>query len=255
MIVIGAGRIGTALHERAAARGVDCTLVTRTEGWDALQSRPGTPILLAVRNDDLDTVVGRIPAHRRHDLVFIQNGMIRGWLQTHSLARCTRGLLYLAVPRVGAPIAPGGVNPFCGAHAVEMVGRFVDLGLEAEAVDWARFSAWELEKLIWLCAFGVLCEHLDLTVGEVCAQHRAELRSLVTELSRVGRAALGVDMPLGWLVDRLCRYSASVASWRASVKAWPWRNGWFVEAARRYGVPTPLHDELLRHIGRWGGEE
>lgn len=251
MIVIGAGRIGTALADRAQERGVTCHLVHRETGWEALAGRPGAPILVATRNDDLQEVVARVPAHRREDLVFVQNGMIRPWLWQQMLGQCTRGLLFLSVSSLGAPIEIGDrPSPFCGPRALEVVGWMVDLGLPAQSVDWARFSAFELEKLVWICAFGVLCEIFECDVGTVCAERAAELRSLVTELLRVGCASTGVDLPMDWLLGRLCAYSRSIATTRVTVKEWRWRNGWFVEEAARYGIATPVHLHLLEGIGR-----
>lgn len=254
MIVIGAGRVGTSLRRRAVERDQPCTLVSRTEGWDAVKGRPGTPIMVTVRNDDLDKVVDAVPAHRRDDLVFVQNGMIRPWLRSRGLAHATRGLLYFAARARDGAIEPGDASPFCGVHANEMVGWFIDLDLEAIGLNWARFSRFELEKLIWNTAFGLLCEHLECDVGTVCADHRAELEALVAELSRVGRASLGLDVPLDFLVDRLCAYSSSIPDYRGSVKSWPWRNGWFLEEAKRYRVATPRHEELLRAVGKLPAE-
>jgi hypothetical protein len=253
MFVIGAGRIGTALHQRAAERGQPCTLVTRDEGWDLLEGGPGAPILVAVRNDDLERVVARVPVHRLVDLVFIQNGMLRPWLRAHGLPIATRGLLYFAVPSRGAPIQPGGVSPFFGQRAPEAVSWLVELGLEAQVVNWPRFCSRELEKLIWNAAFGLLCEHLDTDVGGVCTEHFLELRSLVSELRRVGRAALGIDVPLEFLLHRLCTYSSTIPRYRGSVKEWEYRNGWLVRAAEEFRVSTPLHRELLHAIGKLDG--
>lgn len=250
MIIIGAGRIGTALADLSQERGIACTLVRRDTGWEALDGPPGEPILLAVRNNDLLDVIARVPTYRRDDLVFVQNGMIRPFLRENALERCTRGLLYLAVARRGDPIIPGGVNPFCGPHGPAMTRWFVQLGLEATDLDWARFSYYELEKLCWLAIFGVLCERYGLTVGEVAENHADEVRELAEEFARVGRAALGVEAPLEYFVERLLGYSRRIPSFPASVKEWPWRNGWLDQAARQYGVETPRHRELLRQIGK-----
>ncbi len=250
MIVIGAGRVGTALSERAQARGVPCHLITREAGWSAVDLAEGAPILVTTRNDDLEGVLARVPEPRRTDLVFVQNGMLRPWLQAHGVQEATRGLLFFAVPRKGAALEPGPhPSPFCGRHAGAVVAWLGALDVPAAAVDWARFSAVEVEKLVWNSAFGLLCEHLDADVGTICTHAVPELRSLVSELSRVARASLGVDLPLPWLVDRLCAYSRSIPTYRGAVKEWRWRNGWFVEEAERRGLATPLHLDLLRLTG------
>src|SRR5690606_17737208 len=132
---IGAGRIGGALTGRAREVGRPVHLIDRAGGWEALDAPPGSPIVAAVRNDDLEAIVDRVPDHRRVVLVFVQNGMIRGWLADHGLAQATRGLLFLAVGRRGDPPIPGGPSPFHGRHAAAMVDFFTDLQLPATEVD------------------------------------------------------------------------------------------------------------------------
>lgn len=249
MIVVGAGRVGLALQRRAEEAGIALTLVDRLAGWEALDGPQGDPVLLAVRNDDLATVIGRTPPHRLADLVFLQNGAIRGLLAEHALSGNTRGLLYLMVSSRTAPIVPGGTTWLCGPHALAVARFLRALSIPAEAIDWARFSYYELEKLLWLAAHGPLCEALDATVDQIAEHHADQLRALVVELAAVGRAAWGVEADASFLVERLIDYSASIPGYRASVKEWPWRNGWLVEAAARYGVDTPLHTALLRETG------
>lgn len=250
MVVIGAGRVGTALQLQAKDAGAPCTLVRRDAGWEALDGPPGDPILVTVRADDLEDLLPRVPARRRDDLVFAQNGAIRGWLASHGLAGCTRGLLFFAVAAKGSRLEPGKDSPFCGPYAHETVRWLVSIGVGACVVDWARFSAAELEKLIWNAAFGLLCEAHGTDVGGVVRDHRAELHALAGELSRVGRASMGVDPDLDRLVDRLCAYSLTIPTYRGAVKEWRWRNGWFVEEAARFRVDTPVHHALLRRVGR-----
>ena len=249
MIVIGAGRVGAALQGLAATADADCALVDRTSGWESLDGPVGVPVLVAVRNDDLDGVLDRVPGHRRPDLVFVQNGMVRPWLRSRALVSATRGLLFFAVPKVGAPVQPGGASPFCGPRAPHVVHWLSQLGLPAREVDWARFSAAELEKLVWNAAFGLMCQRHEADVGTVVAEHRDELSSLVRELAAVGRAAMGVELPHDYLLNRLCEYSLSIPRYRGSVKEWRWRNGWFDAMAARYRSQTPTHRALLRGVG------
>jgi ketopantoate reductase len=252
MIVIGGGRIGSALHRLAPAA---IPLITRTEGWELLAGElgePGEPIMVAVRNDDLDAVLERVPERRRGDLVFVQNGMLRPWLAERGLTATTRGLLFMAVAKRGDPIQPGGVSPFCGPRAAGVVDTLTGLGVPAEVVEPDRFVAIELEKLIWNCAFGLCCEAFDATVGEVVEQRAAELRELVAELALVGERVFGVELELDSLLERLCAYSRSIPDYRGAVKEWRWRNGAFVVAAQQQGLVTPTHARLLRATGHLG---
>jgi ketopantoate reductase len=252
VFVIGAGRIGTALAARDPKRFV---LIDRERGWEQLEPRASGPIVLAVRNDDLAEVMERVPAQRHRDLVFVQNGMLRPWLEQKGLSSATRGLLFMAVPSVGAAIQPGqpgSESPFFGRHAQAMVDAFTSVDLPAKLVDAPTFAAIELEKLIWNCAFGLFCQALDCNVGTVVEQHRPRLRLLVAELLTVASPSFGVELELDPLVDRLCEYSRSIPSYRGAVKEWPWRNGWFVATARAQKRRTPTHDMLLLAIGKFG---
>ncbi len=247
IVVIGAGRVGGALAQREPSV---FALVDRERGWELLEREPGEPILLAVRNDDLPAVLERVPARRRPDLVFAQNGMLRPWLDERGLGDATRGLLFMAVPTRGAAIEPGGESPFWGPHAAAMVEAFRAARLPAALVDASAFAAIELEKLIWNCAFGLCCEAFACDVGVVVEAHHDSLRELVAELLAVGGPELGVELELDALLGRLCAYSRSISSYRGAVKEWRWRNGWFVEIARARDVATPTHDRLLAAIGR-----
>ncbi len=250
MVVIGAGRIGLALRDAAHGVGLPCTLVSRTEGWDALDGPQGDPILLAVRNDDLAGIIARVPTHRRNDLVFMQNGALRTLLKEQGLHSPTRGLLYFAVAKRGDPISHGRTSWFTGPHGLAVARWMNQLGVDAEDVPWPRFSMFEMEKLCWLAVFGPLCELHDATVGDVSLHHRDDVNRLTDELRAICRAAMNVDVPLDWLTDRLCDYSASIADYRASVKEWPWRNGWLVDAAKARGVDNAFHHEIMREIGK-----
>jgi ketopantoate reductase len=249
MVVIGAGRVGLALSERAAAHGLPCALVTRTENWGVLQGPPGDPVVLAVRNDDLAELIDRVPVWRRDDLVFVQNGAVRGWLASRGLSQCTRGLLFFAVATRGAAIEAGPPSPFCGPHAGAMVRILTTMGLPAQFAHWPQFTSLELEKMLWIAVFGLLCQRFDATVGEVVENHYDAIVGLTQELSAVGRASMGVDRPAARWVDALVAYSMTIPNYKGSVKEWPWRNGWFVAEATRYRKACPLHETILAAAG------
>lgn len=251
MTILGAGRVGRALARRAAARELPCRLVDREQGWDALAGERG-PILVCVRNDDLDGVLGRVPPARRADLVFVQNGMIRPWLEAHGLAGSTRGLLFFAVADREADLAPGGSSRFTGPLAGDVVAWMHGIDVPAEVVTAGSFAVLELEKLAWNAAFGLLCDRFDCDVGTVVRDHSAIMRALLVELVEVGDAALGLGLSAAdreAMVERDSDYAVSIPRYRGSLKEWEWRNGWFVQAAEAGGPPDPLHRELLAAVG------
>ena len=247
--VVGAGRIGGALAVRAVAKHRPMRLLGRDDDWQVLQETSHEPILVCTRNDDLPVVVARVPAQRRGDLVFVQNGMLRPWLAAQDLQNATRGLLFFAVQARGAPMDLGPPSPFCGPHAHAVVTELQALDVPAEEVDKQHFAALELEKLLWNCMFGLLCQAHACLVGEVLTRYPQEVAELTAELLPVGETALDVQLDAATVLRQLLDYSAAIAQNRAAVKEWPWRNGWFVEEAARQNRAMPLHARLCQMAG------
>ncbi len=248
-VIVGAGRIGRAIATRLEALELPVALVTRDAGWEAVYDGPlGDPILVCVRTDDLADVVARVPERRRADLVFIQNGAIRPLLQSLGVGGCTRGVLYFSADAHGH-VAVGGDSPFCGPHAMSVARVLGAAGLSTRVVDWAMFTYFEAEKLLWLAVFGVLSEQHRQPVGVIADQRRDEVAALVTELLPMLRATYGIDPERAPTIDRLCLYASRIPTWSAAVREWPWRNGWFEQVAREFGRPTPLHQAALIAAG------
>ena len=105
--VIGSGRVGTALKKlddslvrRPCLRrspmtmplcklhAPTCVQVVLKRG-DAIPPGSG-PLIIATRNDALAGIAEATPAERRGDLVFIQNGMLQPWLDSHGLGDNTQ---------------------------------------------------------------------------------------------------------------------------------------------------------------------
>ena len=249
MIVIGAGRVGEALRRASTRCGASCRIVSRTTGWSYLEEEGGVPVLVAVRNHDLDEVISKVPRHRRDDLVFLQNGLFDPLLDRHDLGGCSRGLLYFAVPRWGDDLACGQTSWFTGPQGERVTSWMQGLGVKAASVERHVFGQHELEKVCWLVTHGLLCAVHKVTVGEVAEHHQEALLALTTELLEVAAVERDVGCDPASMVARLCSYSRTIPSFCASVKEWEWRDGWFVEAATKHGVHTPTHHGLLRSAG------
>ena len=107
-----------------------------------------------------------------------------------------------------------------------------------------------LEKLLWNCVFGLLCQVHNVTVGNVVVQHRLQVESLSLELLLVACTELRFDVPSMQdqraLVERLCNYSLSIPAYQGAVKEWEWRNGWFWDRQRDF---SSVHATLLLQAG------
>ncbi len=242
--LVGQGRVGQALRSRLGACGRLADVVVREAGQ--LDPSARRPVIVCTRNDDLEGVMAAAPRSRWPDLVFVQNGMLRPWLQDQGLDDATRGLLFFAVPTAGADVQIGTApSPFHGPHAEAVVDALEHAGLPARKVDGPTFARLEVEKLVWNSAFGLLCEALDTTVGGACEAHPDTTHALCAELIDAACASLRLAVDIPRMIDSQIAYSRSIAGYRGQVKEWVWRNGWFVSMDR----VLPTHEALLRRAG------
>ncbi len=233
--IIGAGRIGSALATLAQTQ-------PHARGQSWAKAPPG-PLIVCTRNDDLAGVIQATPAVRRTDLVFIQNGMIGPLLQDHGLQDNTQALVYFAVSKRGQAPVDGGGTVVTGPWAHNFQ-ELLGLGaLGCTVVDPHSFRKQMVEKLLWNCVFGVLCQRHDATVGTLVAHHGEEINALTAELQGVAERALSLTLNPG-VATRLCDYSLQIADYQGAVKELPWRNGWFLDQER-----TPLHTAWLTELG------
>ncbi len=246
--ILGNGRIGAALTARARGAGLDVVCVGRHDDAAVLGDHPGRPLLLATRNDDLDDALRRVPADRRADVVFAQNGMLRPFLAERGWQASTRALLFFAVPRRGDDLTGGTPSPVHGPHAEAMVGFGEAIGVPFQAVDATTFADRELEKLLWLVVFGTLGGATGRPVGAIAERHRDDVTALVQELAPIGRRAIPATADDAALTAGLFAYTATVATWQAAPREHSWRAGWFLDAAAETSTRTPNFSRWLSHL-------
>lgn len=250
LVVLGTGRIGTMVLDLARRVGVLAVGLGREDDPEPVATpHPGRPILVATRNDDLDGVFEDVHPDNRPDLVFVQNGMIRPWLAERGLLGNTQGVLYVAVPSVGAPPQPGGTTLFWGPWASALTGLFNDGGVPAREIrDEAQFLREVGIKLAWTAVFGLLGQGPGRTVGHVAWEQEREVEALIAEITPVIGRALQVALPPRQVAQQALAYARSIPDYQATLKEWRWRNGWIVEEAARQGVALPRHSALLASL-------
>ena len=101
--------------------------------------------------------------------------MLQTWLAEQSLEFVTQGLLYIAVSKVGDQPVDGGRSVVTGPRSTEFVQLMTALNLQCTAVTTSQFLVEMLEKLLWNCVFGLLCQVHDASVGDVVEHHRNQV--------------------------------------------------------------------------------
>jgi ketopantoate reductase len=233
--VIGGGRIGSFFADVLSA-----SLITRDSG---VLMREG-PIILCVRNADLESVIKSIPPKRQNDLVFIQNGMIHPLLSRLGVHDSTCGILYFAIETRGAPPVDGGSSVFTGLHSDWMVAGLKVAGVQARSVSKQEYLTEMAIKLIWNSIFGLLGEVYQKNVGQIVEAHALEIKELSKELSEIIAREFQLALPED-LSERLISYAKKVNFYKTRATEWEYRNGWFLSIKK-----SPLHAALSRQIGK-----
>jgi hypothetical protein len=145
--IIGSGRIGGLLAQAGS-----CRVLGRN---DSIDPNGSGPILIATRNDALQGIVTQCPENRKPDLVFLQNGYLDHFLQSHGLLDNTQVLLYLSVPAKDATptdgvtrVNPEGLTAATGPHAQAFADRLAALNLKCRVVSPEDYRPAMFEKLM-----------------------------------------------------------------------------------------------------------
>lgn len=232
MTIIGDGRVGSFLgglpQESLVIRRGE--LVPNGEG----------PIMVCTRNDDLEAVLDQTPKSRHSDLVFVQNGMLNGWLQDNGIQDNTQALLYFAISQKGDKPVDGGETVVTGRWAPYLQSILYSGEIKCTVVNMKRYKEVMAEKFLWICTMGVMGSALKCGVGEIVQKHSESVRGLCTELGAITEKSLNMTLADGW-VERLEAYSLSIPTYRASLKEWSWRNGWLWAQKN-----SPVHHDYLK---------
>jgi len=248
--IVGLGLIGQSLKRMLPQDDINVTIVKR--GMQVPKSGTG-PIYVATHNSDLPSVLEATPPNRLPDLVFLQNGMIAPWLETKGLQDNTRALVYFGASKneMGElRIKDGGQTVVTGRYAAHMTWLLTQYGFKCQDLQSTMFQQKIAEKLLWSTIFWVMCEALEgITVGQVVASYRPQVRELVAELLPLIEVTLPAEAAEALEVEgathNLCEYSNAIChavpSVQMALAEFEWRNGWLLSQAK-----TELHMEWLR---------
>ena len=151
---------------------------------------------------------------------------------------------------MGATPQDGERTAATGRWAAWLAALLAAGDIACAVVDREAFRVAVVDKLLWTCVLGVVCERRGVAVDVAVTAWRADVEALTAELAAVCEASLDLVIPGGAAaaVERLVAYSLTIPGYRAAVKELRWRNGWVL--GRR---ETPLHAAWLRELGHVPG--
>jgi len=246
--VIGGGRIGSLLSQG------DNSLLLKRGG--KISEDGNGPIVIATRNDALDSIIDDCPQNRLKDLVFVQNGYLDKYLTSKGLADNTQVLLFLSVPSLGVDpvdgvtsVNPEGLTAATGIHAQAFADKLKSLELKCNVIDSEEYKNGMFEKLIWISTYMLVGTAKECSsVGQAGLDHKKLVETVINELSAAVSAKEGLAFEAG-IIERLSAYTDVVTDFPCAVKEFEWRNEYF------YGLgdeACPTHNELLRECKKKG---
>lgn len=287
--VIGAGGLGGYFGARLAAAGQDVTFLARGATLAALRRDglrvvgeldlhvptvraeedpaaigPVDAVLLTVKTNHLDGVVGALPALVGPDtaILTMQNGVgtpdaveaVVG--PGHVLPCIVRIFTKIQAPAViehmGGPgsVSFGELDGTASERVVALREAFTGAGVPVLEPADVRVELWE--KAIYVAPLGALGAVADVPLGVVRTALREELAAVVTEEVAVARAR-GVALPAD-AVERMLAFTdgmpavSTTSMQRDIAEGRPneldGQIGVIVRMGRELGVPTPRHDLL-----------
>jgi ketopantoate reductase len=245
--VVGMGEVGRRLAAALERAGWTVWPVGRSEGWEAATdtSNPA-PRIVAVREEDLQSVLDRLPGSVRRRAVLVQNGFLEA---VHGeLEPVSRGLIYFTSKKeFYRELCP---SPFHGPLATSIAEALGSGGVATELIDdRGTFLKAMIVKGIWNGVVGLPLAVHGVDLATYLLEHRGELEDLADEGARACGAQYGVEVSGAAAVAKLLETTADLGHVKGGAKALAWRNGAIALFGRRHGIPTPVNDRLLRAVG------
>merc|ERR1712238_181317 len=172
------------------------------------------PVVIATRNDALDSIIDDCPQNRLKDLVFVQNGYLDKYLTSKGFA-----------------------------------DKLKSLELKCNVIDSEEYKNGMFEKLIWISTYMLVGTAKECSsVGQAGLDHKKLVETVINELSAAVSAKEGLAFEAG-IIERLSAYTDVVTDFPCAVKEFEWRNEYFYGLGDE---ACPTHNELLRECKKKG---
>ncbi len=245
--VVGMGEVGRRVAEGARRAGVSVREVRRGPSLAQAVASMDGPIVLAMREDDLEAPLREALALRPRDVIVTQNGWIDELLEGHEV---TRAVLWFTAK--GDFFESARETVVGGPWADAMVRWVREAGAPARVASPDDALREAREKAAWSCLVGPALAAWERTFAEAVALNEPAARGIIDEACSVASRALGVPVsakgawtmveqtvgPLGWM--------------RGGSRGLRWRTGRIVRWAEETlgdGMAAVRSGEVLRRLG------
>ncbi len=192
LLLFGVGQLGRLFAGGALRTGVTVVPIRRSTDVGPLWSAyaPGTPILMAVGEGDLEAAVDRVPRDRRDDLIFVQNELYPSDLTSHGAEGATLGLVWTN-QKAGAPTLVGRGTAASGPHADAFCSWHHELAIPCRVADRHDIAVEAAAKYAFIVCVNALGLVDARSVGDWQQADSARVESLLAESVRLASARLG----------------------------------------------------------------
>jgi len=195
LVVYGVGELGKLFGAAALRAGIRVTPITR--GSDAAEILANvdedTPVLVAVGERELDSVLSKLPARHRLDIILLQNELFPGSWQKHDLSPSV--LVPWVLQKRGLPTQVAGPSPYFGRHATLLGELLRELGLPGQHLTDERALMQALvNKYTFILTINTLGVLVDRTLGLWLQEDATLIWDICGEATRLGEALAGAQV-------------------------------------------------------------
>lgn len=197
LIVVGPGELGRLFAGGALRLGTRVSAVTREHGWDNVNASADAPVLVAVPEKALRTVVEQMPEGRRAHAILVQNELFPPGLQAWGLGQATVAVVWLA-KKAGQPELVARASQAFGPHADAFVAWCAALGLPAVVLpDRTALAGALIDKYAFILSINALGLAEAITIGAWLEQDPDRVRAVIADAARLGSRLAGPTAPVG----------------------------------------------------------
>ena len=239
-VVWGVGELGELFAGSALRLGYRVTGIRRKDDSDAILKSTGTcPILVAVGENEIDGVLGRIPANFANQVILVQNEIFPShWHKHPHVGLPTVCVVWAVAKRKSSPLICPHPHEVCGPLADLVIEMHQAILLEARVMPSPEEAL--VKKFSYILTINLLGLERDVTVGEWARdEHKDRIIRMATDATRLGialAAASGVNaQAMGQEVYEIMR-SEQVSSYRAQGRTAGARLSRAISAAEQFGL-------------------
>ena len=244
--IIGTGQLGRLIGGGLVASDVEVRPIQRATPSElrAERLRDADRVLVAVGEDDLESVLSALPAHlRKGGTWLLQNELLPPVWTAHQVSDPTV-LVVWAEKKKGKPVAEVQKTLVAGPDRDLVIAALESVDVRAEPIEDAALPQALVDKNLYILVSNLAGLRVGGTVAGLLGEHRDFASALAEEILRIEAARLHTDLNSAPFLERLFAAFAADPAHGCRGRTAEARLARLRAHARRENLATPILDSL-----------